>query len=160
MFNIKVLCFFIFTLSFVLSFPDNFYKSLEENYGSDNEDVAKTIREESVDQDGNKHTRDNENMAEIIREEFIDQYGNKHTRDNENMAEIIREEFIDQYGNKHTREFEIKRSAVTNKRKKRDSDNLIGNRIVIHSTVRIIDEAGAIKIGGNNQIEELVQIIN
>ncbi|XP_067123807.1 uncharacterized protein [Centruroides vittatus] len=56
MFNIKVLGVFIFILSIASSLPDNFYRRLEDSE-SDNQSVAEIVREEYIDQNGNKRTR-------------------------------------------------------------------------------------------------------
>ncbi|XP_023234291.1 uncharacterized protein LOC111633881 [Centruroides sculpturatus] len=58
--------------------------------------------------------------------------------DYQSVTEIVREESVDQDGNKHNREFEIKKTDVTNERKKRDSDNLIACNLAsppLHGTL-------------------------
>lgn len=46
--------------------------------------------------------------------------------ENKNVAEIVKKEYIDEYGNKKVREYEVKRSEVSSKRSKRDTENQIG----------------------------------
>ncbi|XP_067118537.1 dynactin subunit 6 [Centruroides vittatus] len=59
-----------------------------------------------------------------------------------------------------TKSLKIAHGVVVCKDCELHGDITIGNRTVIHPTVRIIAEAGPIIIGENNLIEEQVQIIN